>query len=205
LALVVATHAHADHVGGLPAVLDALSVEVVLEPGEPLGEASYLEFLTATEGAGARWRAARAGDRFDVDSVRLVVLSPDSAWAAATTDPNEESVVLLVEYGRARLLFTGDAGLPVEWRLSGRVGDVDLLKVGHHGSRSATSDAWLEELRPEEAVISVGARNRYGHPAPEVLARLSGRGIAVYRTDRLGTITFSSDGNGISIDRSHHD
>jgi competence protein ComEC len=199
VALVVATHAHADHVGGLPAVLDALAVELVLDPGEPLGEVPYLEFLAATEAAGARWVAARAGDRLELDGVRLTVLSPDSAWAAATTDPNEESVVLLVEYGRARLLFTGDAGRPVEQRLAGRIGPVALLKVGHHGSAGATSDGWLAELAPGDAVISVGVRNRYGHPAPEVLARLTARGVHVHRTDHEGTITLESDGQSVRI------
>jgi len=125
------------------------------------------------------------------------VLSPDSAWAAETTDPNEESVVLLVEYGRVRLLLTGDAGLPVEFRLAGRVGDVDVLKVGHHGSRSATSEAWLDEAKPEIAVISVGAHNTYGHPAPEVVARLVAHGVEVHRTDREGTITLESDGQRV--------
>ena len=197
LAAIVATHAHADHVGGLPAVLSALPVDVVLEPGEPLGEAPYLEFLAASEASGARWRAARRGDRLDVDSVRFTVLSPDSAWAAETTDPNEESVVLLVEYGHVRLLLTGDAGVPVEYRLAGGVGDVDVLKVGHHGSRSATSDAWLDEARPEIAVISVGARNTYGHPAPEVMARLVAHGVQVHRTDREGTVTLESDGQRV--------
>jgi competence protein ComEC len=199
LAAIVATHAHADHVGGLPAVLSALPVDVVLEPGEPLGEAPYLEFLAASAASGARWRAARRGDRLELDSVRLTVLSPDSAWAAETTDPNEESVVLLVEYGQVRLLLTGDAGLPVEFRLAGRVGDLDVLKVGHHGSRSATSDAWLDEARPEIAVISVAARNSYGHPAPEVVARLIAHGVHVHRTDREGTITLESDGQRVWI------
>ena len=191
LAAVVASHAHADHVGGLPAVLSALPVDLVLEPGEPLGEVPYLEFLAASEASGAQWRAARAGDRLDLDGVRFTVLSPDSAWAAVTTDPNEESVVLLVEYGHVRLLLTGDAGLPVELRLAGRIGDVDVLKVGHHGSRSATSDAWLDEARPEIAVISVGARNTYGHPAPEVLARYRARGIMLVRSDRCGAWSWS--------------
>src|SRR5207244_1942122 len=90
----------------------------------------------------------------------------------------------------------GDAdhlgGLPVEARLAGRLGRVELLKVGHHGSRSATSDAWLDELAPREAVISVGRRNRYGHPTPEVLGRLARHGITVLRTDERGTITFST-------------
>jgi competence protein ComEC len=197
LAAIVATHAHADHVGGLPAVLKAFPVDVVLEPGEPLGEAPYLEFLAASEASGARWRAARRGDRLELDSVRFTVLSPDSVWAAETIDPNEESVVLLVEYGRIRFVLTGDAGVPVEVRLAGGVGDVDVLKVGHHGSRTATSDAWLDETRPEIAVISVGARNTYGHPAPEAMARLLAHGVHVHRTDREGTITLESDGMSV--------
>lgn len=197
VSLVVASHAHADHVGGLPAVLDAFAVDAVFDPGEPLGEPPYLDFLAATEAAGARWVAARAGDRLELDGVRLTVLSPDSAWAAVTTDPNEESLVVLVEYGTERLLFTGDAGLPVEARLAGRIGRVALLKVGHHGSAGATSERWLAELSPGEAVISVGARNRYGHPARVVLARLAEHGIRVHRTDREGTITFESDGQRV--------
>src|SRR5207302_467945 len=101
----------------------------------------------------------------------------------------------------------GDAdhlgGLPAVVRTF-RVGAVELLKVGHHGSRSATSDAWLTELGPREAVISVGRRNHYGHPAPEVLARLARHGVAILRTDDHGTITFSTDGHGGRV-RSHHD
>ncbi|MGE5745051.1 MAG: ComEC/Rec2 family competence protein, partial [Gemmatimonadota bacterium] len=118
---------------------------------------------------------------------------------------NEQSVVLLVTYGATRLLFMGDAGVPVEERLARRVGHVDLLKVGHHGSRTATSDEWLSELAPAEAVISVGAHNTYGHPAPEVLARLLQHHVTTLRTDQLGTITFTTDGHRALIDfRRHH-
>jgi len=113
-------------------------------------------------------------------------------------------LVLRVRYGGVRLLFQADAGLPVEGRLAGTVGKVDLLKVGHHGSRTATSDEWLDELAPREAVISVGRNNNYGHPAPDVLERLARHGITVFRTDRSGTITFSTDGQGERV-RSHHD
>jgi competence protein ComEC len=84
------------------------------------------------------------------------------------------------------------------------VGAVELLKVGHHGSRTASSEAWLDELAPHEAVISVGRNNHYGHPAPEVVARLLQHGITLYRTDMSGTITFSTDGHSARI-RSHHD
>jgi len=207
LAAVVATHAHRDHFGGLPAVLDAFDPAYVLEPGQPVPDAGYLGFLGAVESDGAEWRAARRGDRLNVDGVAIEVLSPDSAWAVSQTDINEESVVLLVTFGGTRLLLAGDAGIPTEGRLAGRVGRVTLLKVGHHGSRGATSNRWLDELQPAEAVISVGTKNRYGHPAPETLARLREHGVTVLRTDQRGTITFtvSSHGTLAIADVGHHD
>ncbi len=207
LAAIVATHAHLDHFGGLPAVLDAFAPAYMLEPGQPVPDANYLGFLGAVEADGAEWRPARRGDRLELDGVTFEVLSPDSAWAVSQTDINEESVVLLVTYGTTRLLLAGDAGLPTEAHIAGTVGHVTLLKVGHHGSRGATSDRWLDELRPEDAVISVGAHNRYGHPAPEVVARLKARGITVLRTDERGTITFtvSSQGTSALTDVGHHD
>ncbi|PYP43971.1 MAG: DNA internalization-related competence protein ComEC/Rec2 [Gemmatimonadetes bacterium] len=204
VAVLVATHGDADHLGGLPAVVESFDPELVLEPGEPLGRPLYLEFLAGVEASGARWHPARAGDRVEVDGVVLEVLSPDSLWLRLPLDVNEHGVVLRVRYGAVRLLFQADAGLPVESRLAGTVGRVDLLKVGHHGSRSATSDEWLDELEPRTAVISVGRHNNYGHPAPDVLARLARHGVTVFRTDQSGTITFSTDGHGERI-RSHHD
>ena len=205
LALMVATHGDADHLGGLPAVLEALPPAVVLEPGEPLGRPLYLEFLADVERDRATWHPARAGDKIELDGVTFEVLSPDSAWAAQPEDVNEHGVVLLVTYGATRLLFQADAGLPVEARLAGRVGHVDVLKVGHHGSRSATSDAWLDELTPGEAVISVGAHNTYGHPAPEVVARLLHHHVTTLRTDQLGTITFTTDGHSGQFQFRRHD
>src|SRR3989454_834972 len=205
LALVVATHGDADHLGGLPAVVEDFTPELVLEPGEPLGRPLYLEFLAAVEGSGARWHPARAGDRIEVDGVVLEVLSPDSVWMTLPLDVNEHGVVLRVTFGATRLLFQADAGLPVEGHLAGRVGRVELLKVGHHGSSTATSDAWLGELRPREAVISVGAHNHYGHPAPEVLDRLRHWGSEIFRTDQAGTITLTTDGQRTHIDVRRHD
>jgi competence protein ComEC len=200
LAAVVATHAHLDHFGGLPAVLDTFDPAFVLEPGEPVPDAGYLGFLAAVESDGADWRPARRGDRLELDGVTIEVLSPDSAWAVSQTDINEESVVLLVTYGATRLLLAGDAGMPTEAHLAGQVGPVTLLKVGHHGSRWATSDRWLDELKPADAVISVGAKNRYGHPAPETLARLRAHGVTVFRTDEVGTITLTATSHGVTID-----
>ncbi len=202
--LVVASHADGDHLGGVPALLDALPADVVVEPGEPVPRPLYLEFLAAVQGSGARWLPARTGDRLEVDGVVLEVLSPDTAWLGRPVETNEHSVVLRVGFGRTRLLFPGDAGWPVEERLLSALGPVTLLKVGHHGSRTATSDAWLDRLRPACAVISVGARNPYGHPAPEVLGRLLRRGIAVHRTDRAGTITFAIDSQDAHADFCRH-
>ena len=204
---VVATHAHLDHYGGLPAVLDAFDPAFVLEPGQPVPDAGYLGFLGAVEADGAEWRPARRGDRLELDGVTLEVVSPDSAWVATQSDINEASVVLLVTYGSTRLLLAGDAGTPTETHLAGRVGRVAMLKVGHHGSRGASSDRWLDELQPVDAVISVGAKNRYGHPAPETLARLRAHGVTVLRTDERGTITLtvSSHGTLAITDVRHHD
>jgi competence protein ComEC len=199
LELAVVTHAHADHLGGATAVLEALDPPVVLEPGAMVGDPLYLDFLAAAGERGRRWVPARAGQRFEVDGVRLTVLHPDPRWPGWGLDLNEDSVVLLLEYGCFRAVLTGDAGLPVEARLRGRVGPVALLKAGHHGSRTASGGAWLDELRPQAAVLSAGAGNRYGHPAPATLARLGARGVGVWRTDRDGTISARTDGRTLTI------
>src|SRR5205807_452585 len=175
VAVAVATHGDADHLGGMPAVVEAFDPELVLEPGEPLGRPLYLEFLARVEESGARWHPARAGERIEVDGVALEVLSPDSLWMALPLDVNEHGVVLRVSYGTVRLLFQADAGVPVEARLARTVGPVGLLKVGHHGSRSATWEAWLDELTPNEAGIRVGRHKRDVHPTPEVRVRRAAR------------------------------
>ena len=106
--------------------------------------------------------------------------------------------MLLVEYGDFQALFAGDAGFPAERRCGAGSGRVDLLKVGHHGSRGSTGDAWLDALAPTVAVISLG-RNDYGHPAPATLERLRRHGVAVQRTDREGTITVVTDGRRMTV------
>ena len=121
------------------------------------------------------------------------MLHPRPGWAEWGEDVNEDSLVLLVEYGEFEALFTGDAGFPAEAALRGSLGRVDLLKIGHHGSRGSTGGELLDSVRPLAAVISVG-RNDYGHPSPETLARLDARRIPVLRTDRDGTISVTTDG-----------
>jgi competence protein ComEC len=198
LDVMVISHAHADHVGGAPAVLDRVDAGLVLEPGELVADPVYGDFLAAVEQDGARWAPARAGMRFTLDSVEFRVLHPDTAWTDWGLDLNEDSAVLLVTYRGFRALLVGDAGFPVEARLAGTVGKVDLLKVGHHGSRWASSDAWLEELQPSAGIVSVGT-NRYGHPSAEALARLQQHQVAVWRTDRDGSVTVTTDGHQFEV------
>lgn len=186
---IVLSHAHLDHFGGIPSVLERVAAGLLLEPGEAVADTAYLATLDAAAADGAGWAPLRQGDTLRVDGVRFIVVHPDTAWAEWGLDLNEDSAVLLVEWEGFTALFAGDAGLPAERRMAGRIGPVDLLKVGHHGSRGATGGAWLRELRPAAAMISVGRGNRYGHPSPETLARLQAAGASVWRTDRDGTVT----------------
>jgi competence protein ComEC len=198
LAALVVSHAHADHLGGVPAILERFPSDLVLEPGDVTQDPRYLEFLGLLESRGIRWRAGRPGDRFVLDSVSFTLLHPDTTWTEWGEDLNEDSLVLLVEYRGFQALFTGDAGLEAEPLFLRRVGGVDVLKVGHHGSRTATGDALLDRVHPRAAVISVG-RNTYGHPAPETMARLRRHRVPVWRTDQDGDITVTTDGDSMSV------
>jgi competence protein ComEC len=199
VALVLLSHAHADHLGGLPAVIDRYPTGQVLEPADLVADPLYTGWLGELEAHDVPWRAARAGLTFELDSVRFTVLHPDTAWPGWQEDLNEDSAVILVEYHGFRALFSGDAGLPAEHWLAGRVGRVDLLKVGHHGSRSASGQPWLVELNPRVAVISTGKGNKYGHPHKEVIDRLAADGISVWRTDQSGSIEVAVDSMGFRV------
>jgi competence protein ComEC len=198
LSLLVLSHGDADHLGGVPAVLAALPADAVIEPGEAAPKPLYREFLSLVSRRSTSWRAARAGESLEADGVRFRIWHPDSAWLARGEKANENSVVLTVEYGRFRALFPGDAGLPMESLLAGNIGDVTLLKVGHHGSRTATGPEWLRAVRPEICLVSVG-RNTYGHPSPRVLADLERAGCEYWRTDLAGDVTVETDGQQVTV------
>lgn len=198
LAFVVVSHAHADHLGGVPSVLQRFPASVVIEPGQPVPDPLYYGFLDNLAADGTAWHPGRRGERFTLDSVDFAILHPHPQWEGWGEDVNEDSLVLLVQYGAFQALFAGDAGIPAEEEMRGRTGRVDLLKVGHHGSRGSTGEEWLDSLRPKAAVVSSG-RNNYGHPSPETLDRLTRRGVALWRTDHDGPITVLTDGQRMTV------
>ncbi len=195
---MILSHAHRDHVGGVAAVLEAVQVDHVFEPGVLTAERSYVELLEQLEAGGAAWRPMRAGDRIDVDGVGLEIVHPTAGWSRWGEDLNEDSVVLVVRSGPFAAVFPGDAGFPVEERIGPAIGQVDVLKVGHHGSRTATGSAWLGQLTPRVAVVSSGI-NRYGHPAPETLGRLAAGRVSVWRTDAEGTVSIEVGDSGMRV------
>ena len=201
LEMMIVSHAHADHLGGVLSVLERYRPSVVLEPGARVADPLYYSFLDHVAAEAVRWHPARRDERVVLDSVAFTILHPHPTWSGWGDDVNENSLVLLVEYGSFQALFTGDAGLSAEGEMRSRARAVDLLKVGHHGSRGSTGDEWLDSLRARVAVISVG-RNTYGHPSPHTLARLRNHRVEVWRTDRDGVVTVTTDGTRMTV-RSH--
>jgi competence protein ComEC len=189
--VMILTHPHLDHIGGAPFLLRSFPVSIVLDPAVPTANESFYEVLEAARSTRVRWYAARAGREIVLDGVTLSLLAPFDSLLDATDDPNDYSAVFRLGYGRFGALFTGDAPRSVENALVA-LHDTALaaafLKVGHHGSRTATGDSLLNAARPRLAIMSVGNRNRYGHPDPGVIDRLVRHGVRILRTDRNGSI-----------------
>src|SRR3954453_1371650 len=199
LALAFVSHAHADHLGGVPTVLQRFHAGLVIEPGELVADPLYYRFLQELSTDSIPWHIGRRGEHFRLHNLCFLILHPSPPCRGWGEDLNEDSLVLLIEYRDFQVLFAGDAGFPAEQDMRPWIRRVDLLKIGHHGSRGSTSDAWLDSLRPEGAIISVG-RNTYGHPAPETLSRLRRHDVAVWRTDQDGTVSVITDGHQMTVD-----
>jgi competence protein ComEC len=198
--LLVATHPHSDHIGGMQKVLAAFPVGQVLDSGLPHTSSTYEHFLETIEQKNIPYRVAEQGQTIDIDpSLMIFVLSPPKERFG--DDQNTNSVVLRISYGTIAFLMSGDMGGESENTLvrSGYPLDARILKVGHHGSYSSTSSSFLGRVLPETAIIMVGKDNPYGHPHKQTLDLLKKYDVTVYRTDLDGTIVIRSDGMSYSV------
>lgn len=206
--LLIATHAHADHIGGADEVINSTIVRRVLDSGVPNATRNYEDFLSAVQNKGIEYTIAEPNQNFDIGGgARISVLAPIKPLFTASqlrsggNEPNANSVVVRLDYGSFSMLLTGDAEAQTEDRMISHNANIaaKILKVGHHGSRYATTGNFLRRGRFEAAIISNGADNRYGHPSQEVLDRLRAANIKVYRTDLQGEITVTTRGENYEI------
>ena len=202
--MVVATHADADHTGGLATVLASTEVGRLVHAGETREDGPWAEALQVADSLGITQRAVSAGDSLLLDpSVRIRVLAPGSV-ATATGDSNERSVALLVQFGETEFLLTGDAEAVSEAEMVARYGPLlraDVAKVGHHGSRTSSTPAFVQATsrdgETQWAVVSVARRNRYGLPNEEPLQRWREAGATVASTAEGGAVWLRSDGREV--------
>ena len=192
---MVCTHAHEDHVGGLSGPLNTCTVGTVFAPVTEYESVAFENFIQYTHEQGVDVTVPEADSSFLLGEARVIVLGPRKTYE----EPNDTSIVLRVDHGENSFLFTGDMETAAEEDLlaAGCDLDVDVLKVGHHGSSTSSSYLFLREVMPEYGVISCGAENTYGHPHEEVSSRLYDAGVTVYRTDEQGTVVATSDGTEI--------
>ncbi len=198
VALMVLSHAHEDHVGGAASVITALAPSQWWEPAFVTSSMGYRKALVALRATGQPWRRVQPGQRWQLDGVAIEVLAPDSTWTAAQQDANESSVVLRVTYGRRRFLFMGDAEHQEEAWLLERLPEealrADVLKLGHHGSRTSSGADFVRAVAPLVGLVSVGAGNSYRHPSPEILERFAALQVPLLRSDLEGVVVISTNG-----------
>lgn len=204
---MLATHPDFDHVGGLPAVLKAFKVEEVWHNGDDQGGAMALNaktwtaFMAAIQAEGANVHIARRGDRFNFGELKFEILHPPESEEDIAEGRHGRCIVLRLSYGEVDFLFTADAGEPVEAVMldAGIVPDVEILKVGHHGGKTASSAAFLAVAQPKVALISIDANNEYGCPHQEVLDGLNQVGAKIYSTSVHGDVVVTTDGQSYTV------
>lgn len=193
---VIGTHAHEDHIGGIAGALNYATVDTTFCPVTSYTSKAFSNFVKAVEKQGSTVTVPRLGYEFNLGSASCRIVGVNS-----TDETNNSSIVLRIVYGSTSFLFTGDAEAEAEAIILEHGYDLrsNVLKVGHHGSRSSTGYRWLREVAPDYAVISVGKDNTYGHPTEDVLSRLRDADVTTFRTDLQGDILCTSDGTTLQF------
>lgn len=199
---VVGTHPHSDHMGGMADVVRTYDIgEFIIPPlnDENIPTSLYFEkFLDAAEERDLNLSAAKTGRKERIGSAEFEIIYPDRCKGS---NANNYSVGIILRHGENSFIFTGDAESSAEEEMvsSGRLEKIDVYKAGHHGSKTSSSKAFLEAVRPDIVVISCGKDNKYGHPTPEALKRIKKFTDEIYRTDESGTVKIISDGTALEI------
>lgn len=190
---IICTHPDADHIGGVPGALSYAKVGKILSPVSEDGSRTFAALKKVASGQKTKIKIPEAGEKIWLGRAKAEILSPEKGYDAGSNT----SIVMKLTFRNTSFLFTGDAEFVQEQEMTAKYGNLlksDVLKVGHHGSDSSTSEEFLKAAGPAYAVISVGKNNAYGHPAPDVLKRLKENGCTLFRTDMQGSIICRSDG-----------
>ncbi len=199
LDVVAITHPHADHLGGMPAVIANFHPqELWISVDKPVGQLAPI--VAQAQRAGMKVSVKKEGDEFDYGGAHFHMLAPGRDQITGSMRPNDDCLVFTATFRGTTALLEGDAERPAERRVVEEHPEAMLLKVAHHGSASGTSADLLATVHPRYAVISVGVRNVYGHPRREVLERLQQAGVKTYRTDEEGAVSFYLDGKSVTPD-----
>lgn len=196
---VFATHAHEDHIGGMDDIINNFKIKNFYMPDAITTTKTFEDVLTALENNKVTFKTPTTGETFELQAevpATFTVLSVNSD----ESNLNDTSIVLKLKYNTTTFLFMGDASSKIENTILDKSIQSDVLKVGHHGSKTSTSNRFLEKVNPKYAVISVGKGNSYSHPNIETLNRLAKKDVKVYRTDELGTIIAKSNGTIINFE-----
>lgn len=195
---VIGTHPDADHIGGLDVIVYKYNCDTVIMPDYEKDTKTYQELVDVIHDKNMKITYPVVGEQYALGEAKFTIIAPNSNSYGGNA--NDYSVAILLEYGKNRFLFTGDAeeASEAEMLSNGIELSADVYKVAHHGSRSASTQEFLNAVHPKYAVISCGEGNSYGHPHAEVLNRLRSMGVEVFRTDEQGSIIASSDGENIT-------
>lgn len=191
---LVGTHPHEDHIGGLDNILKNFEVGVLYMPAHEYDSATYRDVIKAANNANVENIAPELGHIFYVGDAKCEIMAIDND----DEDPNVNSIMIEMVYGKNKFLFTGDAEIENEEKRLWN--DIDVLKVAHHGSSTSSSEDFMEQVMPEIALISVGTDNSYGHPHKETMELLESYDMDIYRTDKQGTIIVTSDGTKCTVE-----